>query len=152
MTHMSGKIIAITAAAAFLLSGCKTAGKVVTAPFKGAYEVGKATGKGVYTVGKTTGQVAYGTGKVAVGAGKLAGEGVYTVGKGVYYVGSVPVKITDAAMDTTERMLRMTTTFVDLAGKTATVTRDIQAVHLDNELAKVKTAKNILGVLVDIVR
>jgi len=133
--------LAILAGTILMLGGCKTAGKVAAAPFKGAY-----------AVGKTTGKVAYGTGKVAVGAGKLAGEGIYAVGKGVYYVGSVPVKITDAALDTTEQLLRITTNFVDLTGKMAVVARDIQAVNLNNELAKIKTAKNIVSVLVDVAR
>jgi len=140
MTRTAIKLVLLSASIA-LLGGCKTAGKVATAPFKGAY-----------AVGKTTGKVAYGTGKVAYGAGKLAGEGVYAVGKGVYYVGSVPVKITDAALDTTEQVLRITTNFVDLTGKVATVSRDIQAVHLNNELAKFKTAKNVVSVLVDVAR
>ncbi len=136
----------------FLLAGCKTTGKVVSAPFKGAY----AVGKGAVNVTGAVGGAAIDTGKFVGGAaidtGEFVGKGVYGVGKGIYYVGTVPVKITDAALNTTERMLRMTTQMVDLTGKTVTIAKDIQAVHLNNELAKIKGARNILSVLVDVAR
>lgn len=136
----------------FMLSGCKTTGKVVSAPFKGAY----AVGKGAADVTGAVGGAAIDTGKFVGGAaidtGKFAGKSAYTVGKGVYYVGSVPVKITDAALDTTERVLRITSHVVDLSGKTVTVVKDIQSVQLNNELMKIKAAKNVLSVFVDVAR
>lgn len=146
-----------------MFAGCKTTGKVVSAPFKGAYAVGKGTAKTVGTVGgaaidtgEFVGGAAIDTGEFVGGAaidtGEFVGKSAYGVGKGVYYVGSVPVKITDAALDTTERMLRITSHVVDLSGKTVTVVKDIQAVQLNNELKKYKGAKNVLGVLVDIIR
>lgn len=145
-------LILFAVASTGLLTGCKTAGKVATAPFKATY----AVGKGVVNTGGAVGGAAIDTGefvgKGVYGTGKFIGEGVYTVGKGVYYVGSVPVKITDAALDTTEQVLRITTTMVDLTGKTVTVAKDIQAIHLNNELAKFKTAKNVLSVFVDVAR
>lgn len=154
MSRLKSKFV-LFATSALLLSSCgvaKTTGKVAAAPFKGAY----AVGKGVATVGGAVGGAAVDTGefvgKGVYGTGKFVGEGVYTVGKGVYFVGSVPVKITDAALDTTEQMLRITTQMVDLTGKTVTVAKDIQSIHLNNELAKYKTAKNVLSVLVDVVR
>ena len=119
------------------LSGCgvaKTTAKVATFPFKAGYEVVE-----------TTGQVAW-------GVTEFTAEGIYKVGKGVYYVGSVPVKITDAALDTTDRFLRITTQMVDLTGKVVTVSRDIQRVQLEKELLKYKGAKNVVSVLVDVIR
>ena len=147
--------LSLIAGTALILSGCgvaKTTGKVAAAPFKATY----AVGKGVVNTGEAVGGAAIDTGefvgKGVYGTGKFVGEGVYAAGKGVYFVGSVPVKITDAALDTTERVLRITTTMVDLTGKTVTVAKDIQSVHLNNELAKLKTAKNVLSVLVDVAR
>lgn len=154
MIRFVTKYSAITVSA-LVLSGCgvaKTTGKVAAAPFKATY----AVGKGVVNTGEAVGGAAIDTGefvgKGVYGTGKFVGEGVYTVGKGVYYVGSVPVTITDAALSTTERVLRITTTMVDLTGKTVTVAKDVQAIHLNNELAKFKTAKNVLSVLVDVAR
>jgi len=143
------------AMAALALSGCgvaKTTGKVAAAPFKATY----AIGKGVVNTGEAVGGAAIDTGEFVGGAAidttKFAGKSVYAAGKGVYFVGSVPVKITDAALDTTERVLRITSQVVDLSGKTVTVVKDIQAVQLNSELAKLKTAKNVLSVLVDVAR
>lgn len=136
---------AIIAAVAFTLSGCKTTGKVVSAPFKGAYAVGKTTGKVAYGTGK----VAYGTGKLAYGGTKLATKGIVMVGKGVYYVGSVPVHVTDAALDSATRVVRITTEMVDLSGKVVSVYRDVQSAQLQNELLKYKGAKNVIKVFVD---
>jgi len=127
------KLIAAIALAAFTLSGCGVH-KVVTVPVKGAYNTTKFVGK------------------TAVGTTKMVGKGLWATGKGVYYVGSVPVKVTNAALDTTAKVLTITTQMVDLSGKVITVTRDIQATRLDAELAGLKTAKNILSVVVDIAR
>ncbi len=137
----------LAAVCALTLSGCgvaKTTAKVATFPFKAGYEVVETTGEGVYATGKFAGKGVYNT-------GKFAGKGVYNVGKGVYYVGSVPVKITDAALDTTSKVLRITTQMVDLTGKVVTVSRDIQSYELERELQAIKGAKNIISVLVDAV-
>lgn len=120
---------------AISLSGCmtvaKTAGKTAALPFKASYFTGKTAAHGV------------------VGTTKLVGKGVYATGKGVYYVGSVPVKITDQALDTSTKILTVTTQMVDLSGKVMTVSRQIQATQLDNELSGLRRATNVISVLVD---
>ena len=129
------KHLIILAVAAASLSGCMTVAKgtakAVTLPVKGAYHGTKAVGKGV------------------IGTTKFVGKSVYATGKGVYYVGMVPVKITDKALDTTSKVLTVTTQAVDLTGKVVTTTRHIQAAQLDAELAGLRTAKNVLSVTVD---
>ncbi|WP_377886268.1 hypothetical protein [Algimonas porphyrae] len=122
-------------AGAIVLTGCmtvaKTTGSVAALPFKAAYHTTK------------------GVGKVAVGTTKFAGKSAYATGKGVYYVGAVPVKITDAALDTTVKVLTITTKAVDLSGKVVKVSRQIQAAELDKELSKLRHARNIISVTVD---
>ena len=119
------------------LTGCmtvaKTTGKAVTLPVKGVYHGTKAVGKGV------------------VGTTKFVGKSVYATGKGVYYVGTVPVKITDKALDTSAKVLTVTTKAVDLTGKVVTTTREIEAARLDMELAGLRSAKNVLEVVIDAV-
>jgi len=130
------KIICLSTAA-IAMPGCgvaKTTAKVASMPFKAGYEVVNTTGK-----------VAYGT-------AKFTSKGIVAVGKGVYYVGSVPVTITDAALDTTTRVVTITSQVVDLTGKTVTVARNVQAAQLENELLKYKGAKNVLSVFVDVFR
>jgi len=90
---------------AFGLSSCGVH-KVVTVPVKGVYNTTKFVGK------------------TAIGGTKLVGKGLWATGKGVYYIGSVPVKITDAALDTTAKVLTITTQTVDLAGKVVTIVSD----------------------------
>jgi hypothetical protein len=128
-----------------LLSGCvvaKTTGKVAAAPFKVAYKTTELTAKGVVGTGKVAG-------KTVIGTGKFAGQSAFAVGKGVYYVGSVPVKITDKALDTTTKVLTITTQAVDLTGKVVTTSRQIQASELDAELRAIKSTANIIGVMID---
>lgn len=79
----------------------------------------------------------------------MVGKGAYATGKGVYYVGSVPVKITDQAMDTSTKILVMTTQVVDLSGKVFTVSSKFHASQLDSELMKFKRATNVLSVVID---
>lgn len=136
------KTAAVMIGAAAMLSGCSTAGKVAAAPFKGAYHGTKAVGKGTYNTTKFAGKAVYGT-------GKFMGKSVVATGKGVYYVGMVPVKITDKALDMTSKVLTVTTQAVDLTGKVVTTTRQIQAVQLDAELSALRTAKNVISVTVD---
>ncbi len=144
---MSRKFINISIAvlAACFLSGCivaKTTGKVAALPFKAAYKTTELTGKGVVGTGKIAGKTVYGT-------GKLTGQSLFAVGKGVYYAGSVPVKITDKALDTTTKVLTVTTQAVDLGGKVVTTSRQIQASELETELMAIRSASNILGVMID---
>jgi hypothetical protein len=133
---MTQKLTHICAAlfAASLLGGCvvaRTTGKVAALPFKAAYKTTEIAGKTVY------------------GTGKFVGKSAIATGKGVYYVGSVPVKITEKALDTTTKVLTITTQAVDLSGKVITTTRRIQAYELESELLALKGATNILGVMVD---
>lgn len=125
-----------------LLSGCGVH-KVVTVPAKGVYETTKFAGK--TTVGATKL-----TGKAALGTTKMVGKGVWATGKGIYYIGSVPIKITDAALDTSAKVLTVTTQMVDLTGSVVSVSRDISAMQLDAELQNIKRAKNIISVFVDV--
>lgn len=133
---MSRKLILIglTILIANMMGGCvvaKTTGKVAALPFKAAYKTTEIAGKTVY------------------GTGKFMGKSAIAAGKGIYYVGSVPVKITDKALDTTTKVLTITTQAVDLTGKVITTSRQIQAYELESELFALKGAKNVIGVLVD---
>lgn len=126
--------LACVASLSLLLSGCgiaKTTGKVASLPFKAAYKTTEFAGKGVY------------------GTGKFAAKSVYKTGQGVYYVGRVPVQITDKALDTTTKVLTVTTQVVDLSGKVMTLQRQIHASELEAELAGIRGAANVVRVLVD---
>jgi len=127
--------------------------KIAALPVKAVYKTGEFAGKSVYHTGRLTGKGIYKTGEFAgksiYHTGKFAGETAIAAGKGVYYVGMVPVKITDKALDTSARVLSVTTQALDLTGKVVTVTRDIQAIQLDAELQALKGMKNIIGVFVD---
>lgn len=129
------KFLLMSGLAAFSLTGCmtavKTTGAVASLPFKAGYQTTKLAGKGV------------------VGTTKFVGKSTIATGKGVYYVGSVPVKITDKALDSSIKVLTITTMAVDLTGNVVTVSRNIQAAQLDNELRQIQTATNILSVTVD---
>lgn len=156
MTHFIIKGVLLAAAAAMLASCgvAKTTGKVAALPFKAVYKTGEFAGKSVYHTGRIAGTGVYKTGELAgksvYHTGKFAGEAVIATGKGVYYVGSVPVKITDRALDTTAKVLTVTTQAVDMTGKVVTVTRRIQAAQLDSELAALEGATNVLGVVIDV--
>lgn len=162
------KITLIISAVSMLgLSGCavvKTTGKVAALPFKGVYKTGELVGKGVVGTGKFAGKSVYKTGELAgksvyytgkytgkgiYETGKFAGKSVATVGKGVYYMGTVPVKITDKALDTTAKVLTLTTQAADATGKVLEVKRTIQATELNAELAALKGVTGLLGVVVD---
>lgn len=130
------------AVASLGLSSC-AATKIVTAPVKAAVGTTKFVGKAAVGTTKAVG-------KTAIGGTKMVGKGLWATGKGIYYVGSVPVKITDAALDTTARMLSITTQVVDLTGKVVSVTRVVNAARLDAELAGLKSATNVLSVMVDV--
>lgn len=106
-----------------VLSGCavtKATSQVATLPFKAAY--------------KTT---------------EFVGKTVLATGKGLYYVGNIPVKITDRALDSSTKVLTLTTQSLDATGSAISVTRQIKASQLNAELAAVKGSANILSVAID---
>ena len=155
--HIS-KLTLITGVCVLALSGCqiaKTTGKVAAMPFKAVYKTGEFTGKTVYKTGELAGKSVYYTGKYAgkgvYETGKFAGKSAMGIGKGIYYIGTVPVKITDKALDTTAKVLTVTTQALDVSGKVMTTARTIQATELEAELAAIKGAKNILNVVVDVI-
>ena len=150
------KLALITSLCGVVFSGCqiaKTTGKVAALPFKGVYKTTEFAGKTVYKTGELAGKSVYYTGKYAgqgvYGTGKMAGKAVIGTGKGIYYMGTVPVKITDKALDTTAKVLTVTTQAVDVSGKVITTARTIQSTELEAELAAIKGATNILNVIVD---
>ncbi len=149
------KPLIFTTLSALLLSGCAVH-KVVTVPVKGVYETTKFAGKTVVGAGELTGKAVVGTaeltGKTVVGTTKMVGKGVVATGKGIYYMGTVPVKITDKALDTSAKVLTITTQAVDLSGKVVSVSREISALQLDQELKNVKRAGNVISVLVDVAK
>ena len=134
MMKTAFKTTALLIVAAIILPGCtvaKATGKVAAFPVKATYHTTKFAGKTVY------------------GTTKAVGKGVWATGKGVYYVGTVPVKITDRALDTTSKVLVVTTQALDATGKVISVSKQIQAAELNAELSAIKGAKNILSVFVD---
>ena len=157
------KLTLLAGFSAMILSGCqvaKTTGKVAALPFKAAYKTtefagktvyktGEFAGKTVYKTGEFAGKSVYYTGKGIYKTGEFAGKSVIAAGKGVYYVGTVPVKITDKALDTSAKVLTVTTQALDVGGKVVTTARTIQSAELEAELAAIKGAKNILSVFVD---
>lgn len=150
------KLSLLVGFSAMVLSGCqiaKTTGKVAALPFKAVYKTGEFAGKTVYKTGELAGKSVYYTGKYAgkgvYETGKFAGKTAVAAGKGVYYIGTVPVKITDKALDTTAKVLTVTTQALDVSGKVITTARTIQSVELEAELTAIKGATNILNVVVD---
>ncbi|MBL4854092.1 MAG: hypothetical protein JKY25_07600 [Robiginitomaculum sp.] len=142
------KTLLITIGMSGLLGGCivaKTTGKVAALPFKTAYKTGELATKGVYYTAKGTGTVAYKT-------GMFAGKGVYYTGKGTYAVANVPVKVTNAALDTNIKALTVTTQVVNLSGKVVTVSRTMQRSEVDAYINQARGAANIVSILVDVFR
>ena len=106
-------IIISVICSAGLFGGCtvaKVTGKAAALPFKAAYKTGEYTTKGVYFTGQGAGTVTYHT-------GMFAGKGVYYTGKGTYNVARVPIRVTNAALDTSIKVLTVTTQVVALSGK-----------------------------------
>jgi len=133
---------------ALLLSGCavaKTTGKVAALPFKAAYKTGEYATKGVYYTGKGAGTAVYHT-------GMFAGKGVYYTGKGAVEVAKVPINVTNAALDTSAKVLTVTTQVVDLSGKVVTVSRTLQRSEVDGYVTQAKGAANVVGIMVDVFR
>lgn len=109
------------------LSACTAArstAKVVTFPVKAAW----MTGKGVY----------------------ITGKGVYKVGEGIYRVGSIPVRLTQRAMNTASDVLLFTTRIADTAGRVVETTRLIRTVELESQLAALKGVRNVIEVIIDV--
>lgn len=153
------RLLTLALISTLALGGCavaKTTGAVISAPVKLVGKTAEVTGKTAIGATKLTGKTALGatklTGQTIVGTGKLAGKTVAATGKGLYYIGSTPVHITNGALDTSNKILRVTTQSVDLAGKIVSVSRDIQAIQLETELLKYRGAANILSIAVDAVR
>jgi len=131
-----------------LLGGCaaaKVTGQAAALPFKAVYKTGEYTTKGVYYTGKGAGTVAYNT-------GMFAGKGVYYTGKGAYNVAKVPVNVTKAALDSSAKVLTVTTQVVDLSGKAVTVSRTVQRSEVDAYVTQAQGAANVLDILVDVYR
>lgn len=131
-----------------LLGSCavaKTTGKVAALPFKAVYKTGEFASKGVYYTGKGAGTVAYKT-------GMFAGKSVYYTGKGTVAVAKVPVKVTNAALDTSAKVLTVTTQVVDLSGKVVSVSRTLQRGEVDAYVSQAQGAANVLSVIVDVAR
>ena len=138
--------------ASLALSGCSTAGKVATAPFKvvgkTAEVAGKSvyyTGKGVYKTGEAAGKGVYYTGKGLYHTGKFAGTVVYQVGR-------TPVVITEKALDITQKTLNVTETVIDITGKTYRLSREIPRTELDPYLKAIESAGNIAEVFIDVAK
>ena len=151
------KLCLVMGAIALGLGGCavaKTTGAIISAPVMITSKTAELTGKTAYGTTKFVGNSAIGTGKIAgktvIGTGKIAGKTVMGASKAVYYIGSTPVHIADGVLDTTNKVLRVTTQVVDLSGNVVSITRDIQAVQLNAELMKYRGAKNILDIFVGV--
>lgn len=147
-------VLCLSTIAVMGLSGCQVAkvtGQVAALPFKAAYKTTELAGKGIYKTGELAGKSVFYTGKGIYKTGEIAGKSVAAVGKGVYYMGTVPVKITDKALDTTSKILTLTTQAADASGKILEVTRRIQATELEVELTALKGVTNLLGVVVDVI-
>jgi len=142
------KALLITIGMSGLLGGCavaKTTGKVAALPFKAAYKTSELGAKGVYYTGKGAGTVVYTT-------GMFAGKGAYYTGKGAYAVAKVPVHVTNAALDTSIKVLTVTTQVVDLSGKVVTVSRTMQRSEVDAYVNQAQGAANVVSILVDVFR
>ncbi|MFM2423028.1 MAG: hypothetical protein RL291_1558 [Pseudomonadota bacterium] len=120
-------LLAAMLASAPLLSGCIVA--------KGAVGAVKITGKSIY----------------------YAGKGAWMLGKGAVYVAGVPLKVTNAALDTSAKFLTVTVLTVDLAGElvetTSIVAResvDAELKALDTTLKTAKTVREVVSVTVDV--
>lgn len=113
-----------TFALAFNVAGCgaaKTAGKVIAAPVKGVYQVGKYTGKAA----------------------------VWT-GKGFVKTGETAVNVTNAALDTTSRVLLVTSQVINVSGQIVTVSSQISRAELEATLAAARESKDIVSILIDV--
>lgn len=116
------------------------------------FGVGLSACSTVKTVGKATGAVAAFPFKAVYKTGELTTKGLYNTGKGVYHVATVPVKMTNAALDTGAKVLTVTTKVVDLSGKVIEVSRNIERAEVDAYVNKARGATNVLSVLVDAAR
>lgn len=137
------------AALSVSLSGCRTTGKVVTAPFKVAAKTTELAGKTVYHTGRIAAKGTYETGALAGKSVYYTGKGALAVGTQLYYIGKIPVQITDKALETTTRFLVVTSHVVDLSGKVVAVTKEIKSIQLDAELRAIREAANVVRVFVD---
>lgn len=158
------------ACGALLLNACavaKTTAKVAALPVTATYKTGELATKGVYHTSKGAGTAAYktgeltgkgvyytgkGTGTAVMKSGELAGKGVYYTGKGAYKTAQVPVMVMNGALESTAKVLTVTTQVVDLTGKVVTVSRNINRAEVDGYIGQARGAANVLSIMVDIAR
>lgn len=119
--------------------GTYQSGKLVT---KGAYEVGELGAKGVYYTGKYAG-------KGVLGTLDVAGNGLVKTGRGLYYMGTVPLKVTESALTTASGALNITVRVLDAAGQVVELKKNIEMMALSSELELLKQVPNLLDVLLD---
>jgi len=101
----------------------KTAGKVAIAPVKGVYHAGRYTGKAVMWTGK-----------------------------GFVKTGETMVNVTNAALDTTSRALLVTSQLINVSGQIVTVSSQISRAELEATLKAARESKDIISILVDVVK
>lgn len=117
----------------------KLTGKSVYYGGKGAYEVGEFGAKGVYYTGKFAGTS-------VINLVEASGVGLQKVGHGMYYLGSVPLKVTDAVLTTAETALDVTVLVVDAAGQVVELRKRIDALALSAELEALKQVPNLIEI------
>ncbi len=120
----------------------KLAGKGVYYTGKGAYEVGEFSAEVLYAAGKYT---ALGVLETM----ELTGRGVRKVANGVYYIGSIPLRVTERALNVADRVLTITVRITDLAGRVVELAKDVTALQLEAELAFLQGVPEVLDVLLD---
>lgn len=123
----------------FAAVGTYQGGRLVT---KGAYEVGELGAKGVYYTGKYAGQGVLGT-------LEMTGNGLVKTGRGLYYLGTVPLKVTESALTTASGVLTVTVRVLDAAGRIVELKKDIEMMALSSEIQLLKSVPNLVDVLLD---
>ncbi len=123
----------------FAAVGTYQSGKLMT---KGAYEVGELGAKGVYYTGKYTG-------KGVLGTLEMTGNGLVKSGHGLYYMGTVPLKVTESALSTASGALTITVRVLDAAGRVVELKKNIEMMALSSEIQLLKSVPNLVDVLLD---
>ena len=123
---------------------------------KGVYYTGKGAGTATYKTGEVATKGVYytgkGTGTAVMKTGELAGKGAYYTGKGAYHTAKVPVVVMNNALDTSAKVLSVTTQVVDLTGKVVTVSRNVNRAEVHGYIAQARGAANVLSIVVDLAR
>jgi hypothetical protein len=135
--YYSGKYAAIGT-----WEGAKLAGK-------GAYY----TGKGAYDVGHFGVDIAYNTGKCTAAAilntMEMAGNGVRQVARGLYYLGAIPLRMTERLLYAANDVIDITVRVLDTAGRVIELTKRVQALALESELAFLRDVPDLVDILLD---